>query len=337
MKFWKSALGGLALLGAASGSAAAATCEVDRPVVIAGLNWDSNAFHAAVAARILRDGFGCAVEIAPGATRPLIKAMANGEVDITMEVWKDNLPKLWPEALRKEQVVEVGVNLADAVQGWFVPRYLVEGAAARAPGLNSVDDLPRYKQVFADPEERSKGRFYNCMLGWGCEKINSAKLHAYGLTDHFTNFRTASGAALVKAISNHYRKREPFLTYYWGPTWVLGEYDLVMLEEPPFDPAIWQQLARDRKPSRATAYPASEISIGTNADFANEAPEIVAFLARYRTSNRLVSMALANMNRSGLGTTQAATAFMKANGELWRGWVSKEVADRIEAGLPSDQ
>jgi glycine betaine/proline transport system substrate-binding protein len=333
MKSLNAALSGLALLCAASGLSAAGACEVDRPIVIAGLNWDSNAFHAAVASRILQDGYGCQVEIAPGATRPLFKAMTRGEVHITMEVWKDNLPKLWPEAIRKQQVIEVGINLADAVQGWFVPRYLVEGVAARAPGLSNVEDLPRYKQVFADPEERAKGRFYNCMLGWGCEKVNSAKLHAYGLAKHFTNFRPASGAALEKAISKHYRKKEPFLAYYWGPTWILGEYDLVMLEEPTFDPAIWKQLARERKPSKATAYPVSEISIGTNTAFADKAPQIIAFLQRYRTSNKLVSQALASMNRSGQGAAHAADQFMKIHEVLWRSWVPADVADRVSAKL----
>lgn len=333
MRLWKSALGGFAILSAASSLAPVAACEVNRPVVIAGLNWDSNAFHTAVAARILKDGYGCNTEIAAGTTRPLFKSMAGGDVDITMEVWKDNLPKLWPEAIRKDQVVDLGVNMPDAIQGWFVPRYAIEGVSARAPGLTNVADLPRYKQVFADPEERSKGRFYNCMLGWGCEKVNSAKLHAYGLTDHFTNFRTASGAALVKAIRSHYEKREPFLAYYWGPTWVLGEYDLVMLKEPQYDPAVWKQLARDRKPTRATAYPVSEISIGANAGFAADAPQIIAFLRNYKTSNLLVSGALADMNRSGKDATEAAETFLITNRNLWRSWLPEAIADRVDAGL----
>lgn len=336
MKFWKSALGGIALLCAASTSNAASACEVDRPIVLAGLNWDSNAFHTAVASRILKDGFGCDIEIATGTTRPLFKSMTRGDVDITMEVWKDNLPRLWPEALRKEQVVDLGVNMPDAIQGWFVPRYLVEGVTARAPGLASVADLPRYKQVFADPEDRARGRFYNCMLGWGCEKVNSAKLQAYGLSGHFTNFRTASGAALINAIKGHYEKKEAFLTYYWGPTWVLGEYDLVMLKEPPYDPTVWKQLARDRNPTKATAYPVSEINIGASTRFAEDAPQIIAFLKNYRTSNDLVSRALADMNRSGQGAAMAAEVFLAKNTELWRSWVPAEVAKRVAAGLSAN-
>ncbi len=333
MRLWKSALGGFAILSAASSLAPVAACEVNRPVVIAGLNWDSNAFHTAVAARILKDGYGCNTEIAAGTTRPLFKSMAGGDVDITMEVWKDNLPKLWPEAIRKDQVVDLGVNMPDAIQGWFVPRYAIEGVSARAPGLTNVADLPRYKQVFADPEERSKGRFYNCMLGWGCEKVNSAKLHAYGLTDHFTNFRTASGAALVKAIRSHYEKREPFLAYYWGPTWVLGEYDLVCAEG-----ATVRSRRLEAVGPRPQANTGDSLScLGDQhrrqCRFAADAPQIIAFLRNYKTSNLLVSGALADMNRSGKDATEAAETFLITNRNLWRSWLPEAIADRVDAGL----
>ncbi|MEZ5855277.1 MAG: glycine betaine ABC transporter substrate-binding protein [Hyphomicrobiaceae bacterium] len=43
--------------------------------------------------------------------------------------------------------------------------------------------------MFKDPEELSKGRFYNCIAGWQCEVTNTKKLYAYGLLKDFTNFR----------------------------------------------------------------------------------------------------------------------------------------------------
>ncbi|WP_417519499.1 ABC transporter substrate-binding protein [Minwuia sp.] len=316
-----------------AGKHAPQQCEIDRPIVIAGLNWDSNAFHAALASRILRDGFGCRVEIATGSTRPLFKAMTRGDVDITMEVWKDNLPKLWPEAMRTGSVVELGVNYPDAIQGWFIPAYLTQGPDAPAPDLRAVSDLPAHKSLFADPEDRRKGRFYNCMLGWGCEPINTAKLQAYGLDAHFTNFRPASGKALIKAIDRHYERREPFLTYYWGPTWVLGAYDLVMLEEPAYDPVVWQRLTRDRNPEKATAYPTSEITIAVHKAFHEQAPALVSFLSRYRTNNALISEALADMNRSGRGADAAAAQFLKSREDIWTDWVPAETADRIRSAL----
>ena len=113
---------------------AAPPCEVPHKVVFAGLDYDSNAFHTAVAQRIVRDGFGCAVDTIPGSTIPLINGMARGDVQVIMEVWKSNTPPSWTEGVANGTLVEVGVNFPDAVQGWFVPRYLVQGAEGAGAG-----------------------------------------------------------------------------------------------------------------------------------------------------------------------------------------------------------
>ena len=78
--------------------------------------------------------------------------------------------------------------------------------------------------------------------GWGAEVINSKKLKAYGLEGEFTNFRPGTGAALSAAIASAYKRKKPVLYYYWGPTWVLGKYDGVMLEEPKYDEKVWDDL-----------------------------------------------------------------------------------------------
>ena len=70
------------------------------------------------------------------------------------------------------------LNFPDGIQGWFVPRYLVEGDSSRkiealAPNLKIVSDLIKYKKLFVELENPNIGRFYNCMLGWACEDINS--------------------------------------------------------------------------------------------------------------------------------------------------------------------
>lgn len=137
----------------------AAACELDRPVVFAGLDWDSVAFHNAVARRIIEDGFGCKTDVIPGSTIPLLQGLAQGDIDIAMEVWKDAVTDVWQRALARGQVVEIGINFPDAVQGWYVPRYVVEAS----PDLKSVADLARHAALFRDPEEPSKGRFITAL------------------------------------------------------------------------------------------------------------------------------------------------------------------------------
>ncbi|MDJ0950131.1 MAG: ABC transporter substrate-binding protein [Alphaproteobacteria bacterium] len=321
-------------------AAAEPACELDRPVVFAGLDWDSNAFHNALARTILEEGYGCQTDEIPGSTLPLLAGLGKGDVDVAMEVWKDNVTEPWDKALAAGKVVELGTNFPDAVQGWWVPRYLVEGdaergVAARAPDLRHVRDLPKHKALFRDPEEPDKGRFYNCILGWNCEVVNSNKLKAYGLDAHFTNFHPGTGAALAAAIASAYKRRKPFVAYYWGPTWVLGKYDLVMLEEPPYNARDWELLAeRKGDHDRPVAYPVVEVVVGANAEFVEAAPGLADFLRRYQTSNALVSRALAFMQEErGRTPKDAAEHFLRTETEIWAAWLPDEVRRRVAASL----
>ena len=313
-------------------------CEVSEPIVFAGLNWDSNEFHTAVAQRILRDGMGCAVDKIPGATIPLHNGMIKGDIHIIMEIWLANESKVWLDGVAAGKVSAIGVNMADAVQAWYIPRYLVEGPNAPAKGLRSVADLPRFKGLFADPEEPGKGRFYNCMAGWACETLNTKRLSGYGLSEHFTNVRPGSGAALDAAIISALKRRRPIFFYYWGPSWLLGQHaeELIALEEPPFDSLKWASLVAatdSAKVKAATAFPVVDIVIGVNQAFIQKAPTIAQFLRQYRTNTRLVSEALASMQTGKVSADAAARLFLMNHPEVWERWVSPDVARRVRSSL----
>ena len=313
-------------------------CGVEQPIVFGGLDWDSNAFHTEVARLILEEGYGCETDVLPGTLLPLLTGLGRGDVDVIMEVWLDNVTEPWNEALARGDVVSLGTNYPDAVQGWYVPRYLIEGDEARgieakAPGLTHVRDLPRHKKLFRDPEVPEKGRFYNCILGWNCEVMNTAKLAAYGLDAHYTNFRPGTGAALAAAIAGAYERGEPILTYYWGPTWVLGAFDLVKLDEPPYEKEKWIAFSKDPETNPPTAYPQVEVVVGANASFARKAPDIARFLTAYESSNALTSEALAYLRENRQANSRdAARHFIETHDDIWQAWVSPEVAARIEGG-----
>lgn len=318
-----------------SNPAFAQSCEIDRPIVFGGLDWDSSAFHTEVARIILEEGYGCETDVIPGSTLPLITGVVRGDIDVLMEIWRDNLVEPWEKALESGEAVDLGINFPDAVQGWYVPRYMIEGDAARgiepvAPDLKSVFDLPRYAALFQDPEVPDKGRFYNCILGWQCELLNTAKLRAYGLDGHFTNFRPGASAALAAAIASSYQRGKPILSYYWGPTWVLGSYDLVRLEEPPYSEAAWRAFSEAPDTAPPTAYPDVEVAIGANSVFAEEAPQITAFLKAYETDNQLVSEALAFLqDNPDAEPRDAAQAFLQSRPDIWHAWVPASVATRV--------
>ncbi|MCB9091389.1 MAG: ABC transporter permease subunit [Halobacteriovoraceae bacterium] len=292
-----------------------------------------------MASFLLEKGYGCEVDVIPGTTTPLLTALGSGDIDILMEVWKDNFKDAWEKFEEQGKVIDAGVNFPDAIQGFYVPSYMIHGDVKRnikpmAPDLKEVKDLIKYKNLFTDPEEPNKGRFLNCILGWSCESVNTKKFYAYGLDKHFTNFRPGTGAALAAAIASKYERGEPFLAYYWGPTWVLGKYDLTQVKEPAYDPQIWSELEKSERPNRATAYPVVKVYIGVNTQFAEKNPLVMDFLNSYQTSNQQISQALSYMQENEERTPKdAALNFLKKNENIWERWLDDEAVEKVELAL----
>ncbi len=307
---------------------------IDREIVFAGLNWASAQIQTHIAGQILQTGFGCAYTDIPGATIPMVQGLVRGDIDINMEIWSNNAPDIYYEAVDAGDVLDLGMSLKGAGEfSFLVPRYVIEGDTDRgiepmAPDLKSIDDLPRYTEVFKDPEEPDKGRYYNCVIGWQCEVINNDKLATYELDEHFTNFRAGTGPALAASLIGAYEKGEPWLGYYWSPTWVLGTYDMVALEEPAYSEECW--VAGDR----GCASPVSDLHVALSKDFAEAASEeMVDFLDAYAVTVKDLAPYL-RMISDGVDATDAAREFLMNEMDVWSAWVSDEVAGRIRASLP---
>ena len=165
------------------------------------------------------------------------------------------------------------------------------GIKALAPDLESVKDLSRYWQLFKDPEARNKGRFHNSAPGWVCTGINEHKFKAYGLDKNFTLFSTGSDTALSASMVTAYEKGEPWLGYYWEPTWVMGKLDMTLLEEPDYDASLWA------KEDYVCSYPPGQVLISVNSQLTAKAPEIVEFLQKYDTTLEQNNDFLAYMNQ----------------------------------------
>lgn len=313
--------------------AAAAACDLKRPVTFAGLDYDSAAFHTTIARTILEKGYGCRTERVPGATIVLVNGLGRGDVDVIMEIWLANPVQPWLDAERDKKVVRLGTTFPDATEGWFVPRALVEGAGARAPSLRSVANLMAHKSLFADPDNPDKGLFYNCVPGWQCELVNSKKLVAYDLEPHFTNVRPGASEALVATIDSALKRGRPVVFYHWSPSWLVGAHDLVRLEEPAFDREVWTTMLAEARPERASAFPVSEVVIGANARFVEAAPGIAAFLRAYRSTAADTSAALAAGRTVNISVEQAAILFLKEKPKHWRRWLPEDVANRVAGAL----
>jgi glycine betaine/proline transport system substrate-binding protein len=317
-------------------------CPGDAPIVLAGLNWASGEFITAVTQEILERGLGCRTETIPGNTLTFEQALANNDVQIIAEEWV-NRSDIWKKAADAGKVRAVGNSFTGATEGWAVPDYLVKGDPSRhmpasAPDLRSVFQLrePRYVALFKDPEQPDHGRFLNCPSGWTCEEKNTDKLKAYGLADRYIDFRPGTGPAMDAAIVSAYLQGQPVLFYYWSPSAIAGRLQLSALEEPPYSPACWQAMtASGGRNGRGCASPPSVIVYGVSSAFAVAAPEIVEILGKANFPLAVLNANLATMAEKQRDARTQARAFLAERADIWKAWVSPEVAARIAAGIAS--
>jgi glycine betaine/proline transport system substrate-binding protein len=307
------------LLAGAASAQAAGWCESGKPVKFAGLNWESGMLLTDLLQFVLKNGYGCETDSLPGNSITMEQALGNNDIQVFAEEWIGR-SDAWNKAAAAGKVVGVGAPIVGATEGWYVPRYVIEGDTkrgieAKAPQLKAIADLGQYAELFRDPEEPGKGRFYNCPAGWTCELDNSEMLKSYGLEEKFTNFRPGTGPALDAAVLSSYRRGEPILFYYWSPTPLMGQADLVKLEEKP---------GVDKNVT---------IQVGLSKTFHDEAPELVAVLNKVNVPIDLLNQNLAKMAKEKMDSADLAKLFLKEHPEVWHAWVSEDAAKKIEAAL----
>ncbi|MBC5636563.1 ABC transporter substrate-binding protein [Ornithinibacillus sp. BX22] len=304
--------------------------ELDK-IVLADAGWDSIRIHNSIAQIIMEEGFGYDTEVTSGSSTATVQGLRQGDINAYMEIWTDNIKELYEEATEAGDFETVSVNFNDNNQGLYVPTYVIEGDAERgiepiAPDLRTVEDLKKYPDVFQDPEDPGRGRIINAPSGWVVAEAIDDKFTAYGLDETMNNFMPGSDSAAVADLVNAYESGKPWVGYYWEPTLITAKYDLTLLEEAPYEEAIWNE-------SKATEFPPNDVVVAVHKDFKEQVPEVYDFLSHYETSSELTEEALVYMDENGADAYDTAVWWMNQHEDIWTSWVSEEVADKVKNAL----
>lgn len=305
-----------------------------QPLRFIDYSWDSVLVHNRIAGFVAEHGFGYEVDYLFADTLPGTFGLLRGDLDISMETWVDNVQESWDKGIADGSIVDLGPNFPNAPQGWYVPTYVIEGDPERgiepmAPDLKSVDDLPRYWEIFRDRENPNRGRFHNGVTGWAASEINVLSLAAYGLDEFYEVMYPGSQAALDASIARAYERGEAWFGYYWEPTWIMGMYDMTLLEEPPYTDACWDEDDGDY----ACGYPNVLVRIAVHHEIMDRAPDLVEFLKEYETTLDQTNEVLAVMEEQGGSAEAAALWWLREYEELWTSWLEPDIAAKVKAAL----
>lgn len=313
--------GGNSSAGGSDGSGGSSAPQEKTSITFADVGWDSIKLNNALAGLVAEEVFGYTWQETPGSTPISHEALMAGDVDVHMEEWTDNI-SAYQTDLEAGKFVELGINFNDNYQGFYVPRYVID----QYPDLKTVKDLAKYPQLFPDPEDSSKGIIYGGITGWEITEIMEKKVQAYGLDEYYNYFVSGSDAVLSAAMTAAWDREEPIVAYYWEPTWLLGMYDFVLLEDDPYDAETYQD--------GIGACPAVTVTVAVSNDFAASNPEFCEFLSKFSMPSATISEALAYMQDSGADYQEAAHWLLsESHPELVDEWLTAEQAETLRAAL----
>jgi glycine betaine/proline transport system substrate-binding protein len=321
-----SAVGAATLMLAACGDVAeppattGPTTEVaqcgSEPIRLAVNAWVGAEANAAVAAAIMQQEMGCTVELVDIDEFPQFSAMAQGDIDATLEVW----PSVHAQD-RTDYIDDPNGGVVDGGElgvigniGWFMPSYVLD----EHPEFTSYEGLKGNESVFATAETGSKGQFLGSDPAFGFYDEEIAQNLGLDFKFVYSGSETGSLAALDKAFAD----QDPLLMYFWSPHWAQEKYDLVEVELPPFDDTCAQALADnpDTADGYACDYADDVLYKAFSADLETKDPAAFEFLSNFQwTAEDQNPIGLAI--QEGTDPLEAAQVWVDANQDIWQAWL----------------
>jgi glycine betaine/proline transport system substrate-binding protein len=330
----KCALGAsvFALMG---GQAMASDCG---SISIAEMNWASAEMMANVDAIILEEGYGCDVELVPGATQTTFASMSEkGQPDVAPELWINAVRVPLDAAMKEGTMLSLNSGpITDLGEGWWI----TPAFAAEHPELNTVEKVLERPDLFPHTEDASKGAFVGCPAGWGCQLSNANLFRAFDMeAKGWILVDPGSAAGLDGSMAKAAERGEPWFGYYWSPTSMIGKYDMVKL---PWE-AAWggsdnwdncivkpEQDCADPQP---TSYTESEVHSIVTDDFVAKAGPAKAYFEKRVFPGAVMNTMLVFMTENQATGEDAAFEFLAQHPDVWTQWVPADVAAKIKDAL----
>ena len=246
----------------------------------------------------------------------VLEAVAAGELDVAFEFWptytpsKDQFITKWGGDGSIEYLGETGFL---GRTGWYVPRYVIEGDAARgikaaAPDLKSYEQLNQYKDVFAQAETAPKGRLVACPIAaW--QAGDAERLKAMGID--FEPVELGSETAQWAELTGAYERGAPILVYMWEPHWTHAKFDMVQIKLPEYDEANWEM----------SGWPDELPFNFSNPTLKDRHPEAYTFVKNMKFTAKQQAEMILDIDVNGMEVEPAVRKWMAAHEDLWRSWL----------------
>ena len=309
---------------------AAPAGDSSDPIRIPLHNWSSQLVGAEVVGGIL-EAAGFAVEYVPSDSQVVYQSMCDGDIELVHEVWEGAFGVAFQEQVDKGCVLDWATHNAVTREEWWYPIYVEE----QCPGLPDWQALNDCAHLFATAETGDKGRFLGGPVDW----LKGDEERVEGLGMNFEVINAGSAATLWAELDAASVDNTPIVLFNWTPNFVEAVYEGRFIEFPTFEDAcrtdpewgINSELTHDCG-NPADGY----LKTGVGVHFPEKWPTAAAIVQRMDFTNPMLAAMAAAVDVDGKEASEAAQEWLAANEDLWRGWISGDVAAPTEAAAAAD-
>lgn len=305
------AVTGLSACGAAKtdSDSSSSSSGDSAPVTIAIPSWVGAEANGAVVKHIMENELDIEVELTQLDESVAVDGLNSGKIDAVLEDWGGTPDKIDLYVEEKKSVVEGGDLGVTGHIGWFVPKYLVD----EHPDIAEWENLNKYSDLFRTAESGDKGQL---LEGSPSYTTNDAAI-IENLELDFKTVYAGSEAAQITQITENYKAKKPFITYWWTPQWLNAQVDLVEVQLPEYEEGC------DADPEKVTCgYAQTPLQKYLNADFAKDGGEAAQFLKDFNWTAEQQNEVAAMIADEKMSSAKAAEAWVEANEDVWKAWVA---------------
>jgi glycine betaine/proline transport system substrate-binding protein len=279
--------------------------------------WDGSTANVAVAEYLLQNKLGYSVSDKNINEFAQFKALSNGDLDATMEIWPSGHADDYKNYIQNGNGVVDGGKLGVIGQiGWWFPTYMLTDH----PELATWEGLKQDASMFQTADSGSAGQ----ILDGDPSYVTFDQAIADNLGLNMKVVYSGSEAAELTELDTAYTAQDPILMYFWTPHWAQAKYDLTMMQLPDVTDQCTKDAA-DNPDAYACAYPQDDLYKAFNENLQTKAPAAFGLLSAMQWTNDMQNGVAADIH-GGMDPQDAAQKWVDANPTVWQPWVDAGMA-----------
>lgn len=291
-------------------------------VVIGVGNWPSVAATASILKIVIEDNLGLEVEL-QNATNPIIfEAMDSGSMHVHPEVWLPNQANLNNTFVKQKKTVVQAANGTPVFQGVCVTKNTAGRTGIKK--LSNLSDPDMAKNFDSDGD--GKGEIWIGASGWASTNAEKVRAKSYGY-DETMNLMEMDESLAMAQVDAAVAKKQNIVFMCYTPHHMFAKNKLVVLEEPPHNPAKWKVVQPTDDPNwleasnAPVAWPLAYMYIHYATALKYSHPEVASLLNKVKFTTDQVS-----------DMTYALVVEKKDSNAFAQEWV-KQKADLVDTWL----